>query len=1092
MTMTEWLRRIGLEDRYAALFREHALEPALLPDLTEDDLASIGVTLGDRKRILRAIAADRDSADTPAAPARAEERRQVTLMFADLVGSTAISAGRDPEELHEILQGFLKTCAQALDPFGGTVVKYMGDGLLACFGLPRAHEDDPRRALLAGLEMMAAVASLSDHTQETHGARLGLRIGIHTGPVVIGAIGSAALLEHSAIIGETPNIAARLQAEAGPNEIVASDVTRRLAGPRIQAKDLGFRALKGVPEPLRLHRITGWSDLGEDADAIDQLTPMVNRAEEIALLLKRSAEVESGATRFLCLEGEPGCGKSRLVQELRHRLADRMTAVSLPCSQYHRHTAFYPLLQQLTRGLQFSAEEGPALRLARLSAWVDALGLPRARVVPPIANMLGLAVPGQAPAPDARRERARFFDAMLDIGEALMASRPMLLVVEDAQWCDPSLAEFLALAATRFRERRMLMVLTCRTGDRPAFTPPDAEILTLGHLSETHSHDLARLAAGGRNLPEALVREIVQRSDGVPLYVEELTRSLIESGVLVLRGESYVSAGGGSTLAIPNSLQDSLMARLDRLTLGRDLVRLAAVFGRTVWHQSLAAASDLPPRDFDAALGEIQDAGILLTTRDEGQRAYTFRHALLQQTAYQSLVRPQRLALHRRVAKALDATRPELASKRPEALAIHLERAGDLPRAIALWGEAGRHAVANSANVEAIAHFRAGLALIRQLPPGPDRDSRELAELLSLGAAQLSVHGFAAPEVEDTYRSALRLTETAPASPAILPALWGLWGYYVVAARLAEAETVARDFLRRSRLADQSQTMCEAHYCLGVSQFYRGALADAEAELSAAVASFDPGQRPRYFQLFGVDLGTCALAYLGWVRALLGQAKAARDAARRASSTAETVGHRFSQCFALTFGAQTLLFLNDTTAARPVAEQAAALAEAQGYGQMAAQAMMQLGRCAERDGDPAATDRVIEGFRRYRATGAILASPYALAWIAEGEAARGDLAAADRALDGALSLSDTSGECYFDAEIFRLKANLHATGTTPETPRRTGERLQQAAAIARAQGALTLLRRVTADMQRLGHDPQPKPTSPATLPANRNPPPRWA
>lgn len=1090
MTMAEWLRRIGLEERYAALFRDHALEPALLPDLTEADLASIGVTLGDRKRILRAIATDRALAEAPVAPPTVEERRQVTLMFADLVGSTAISAGRDPEELHEILQGFLRTCAQALDPFGGTVVKYMGDGLMACFGLPRAHEDDPRRALLAGLEMMAAVASLSDHTEGTHGARLSLRIGIHTGPVVIGAIGSAAHLEHSAIIGETPNIAARLQAEAGPNEIVASDVTRRLAGPRIQARDLGFRALKGVPEPLRLHRILGWSDQGDAGDDLGQLPPMVNRTEEIALLQARAAEVEGGGARFVCLRGEPGCGKTRLVQELRLRLSDRVNTVALACSQYHRHTAFFPLLQQLTRGLHFSAEEGPALRLARLSAWVDALGLPRARIVPPVAKMLGLAVPGQTPAADARRERARFFDAMLDIGEALMARRPMLLVVEDAQWCDPSLAEFLALAATRFRDGRMFMLLTCRSDSQPAFAPPDTEFLPLGHLDEAHSRDLVRLATQGRSLPEPLVREIVQRSDGVPLYIEELTRSLIDSGALLLRGDRYVAAGTTTALAIPNSLQDSLMARLDRLTLGRDLVRLAAVFGRTVWHQSLAAASGLSARDFDAALGEILEAGILVATRDEGQRALTFRHALLQQTAYQSLVRPQRLALHRRVAEALEATRPELAAKRPEALAIHLERSGDLPRASALWGEAGRQSLAASATVEAIAHFRAGLVLIRQLPPGPDRDSRELAELLSLGAAQLSVHGFAAPEVEETYRSALRLTETAPASPAILPALWGLWGYYVVAARLAEAETVARDFLRRSRLAERAETMCEAHYCLGVTQFYRGALIDAEAELAAAVASFDPGQRSRYFQLFGVDLGTCAMAYQGWVRALLGQSGAARDAARQASSIAETVGHRFSQCFALTFEAQTLLFLQDTAAARPVAEQAARLAEAQGFGQMAGQAMMQLGRCDDRDGDPSGVDRVIEGFRRYRATGAILATPYACTWIAEGEAGRGDAAAAHRALDEALALSEATGECYFDAEILRLKANLPAP--SPETPRDTGAILDQAAAIARAQGAQTLLRRVTLDMQRLGHLPRPNAASLTSPPTRGTPPPRWA
>jgi predicted ATPase/class 3 adenylate cyclase len=1070
MTITEWLRRIGLEDRLGVMFRTHALEPDVLPDLTEADLVSIGVALGDRKRVMRAIAADRAAAATVSGTTQAEERRQVTLMFADLVGSTALSAGRDPEELHAILQGFLRTCADAIAPFGGTVVKYMGDGVLACFGLPHAHEDDPRRALLAGLEMMAAVASLNDHMRETYAVQLGLRIGVHTGPVVIGAIGSGAHLEPGAIIGETPNIAARLQAEANENEIIASDVTRRLAGPNVLAEDLGFRALKGVPNPVRLHRVLGWTDGDTWSDEIRAATPMVNRTQEIGTIMARAAEIEQGSARFICLYGDPGCGKSRLVQEVRHRLADDVNILMLTCSQYHQNTPFFPLLQQLTRGLHFTAEEGPALRLARLSAWIDGLALPRARILAPIAKALGLAVPGQTPALDARRERAQFLEAMLDIGEALMVRRPMLLVVEDAQWCDPSLAEFFALAANRYRGKRMLMVMTCRADTPPGFAPEGTERILLDHLDDAQSREIALHAAGGRTLPDALLRQIVQRSDGVPLYIEELTRSLIESGVLVARGSSYVQVGDAATLAIPNTLQDSLMARLDRLTLGRNLVRLAAVFGRTVWHQCLAVASGLSAHDLEAALGEILDAGILVQTRDEGQRAYAFRHALLQQTAYQSLVRPARLALHRRAAEALETVRPALSRLRPEALAIHVERSGNTERAIELWQNAGRSAVAASANIEAIAHFRASLDLIQQLPVGPERDSRELAVLLLLGAAQLSVHGFAAPAVEETYRAALALTGTAPASATILPALWGMWGFYVVAARLTEAEAIARDFLRRSRLETHAQTMSEAHYCLGVTQFYHGALEEADAELTSAVDSFDPAQRTRYLQLFGVDLGTCAMAYRGWVLALLGHNDAARTEARRASVGAEAEGHGFSQCFALTFEAQTLLFLNDTAAARPIAQQAADLAGSQGYGQMAAQAMMQLGRCDACEGDAQAVDRIIEGFRRYRATGAILAAPYALAWIAEGEGNRSNLAAARRALDEATALSAATGESYYDAEICRLKARFLAYGPEPDRSRQAMVWLRQAADIAGAQKAVSLLRPILDDQQRLGPD----------------------
>ena len=1036
-----WLAKLGLAEKYADIFVENAIDAEILPELTEQDLSSLGVVLGDRKRILRAVEDEiatrkRHEAKTPGAELsrlhhgdQVSERRQLTVMFCDLVGSTAISERLDAEDLRDVLQRFLAACDDAIRRYGGIVAKHMGDGLLAYFGHPKAHEDDPSRSLHAGLDILEAIQVLSREILKSHGIPLDVRIGAHTGQVVVGEMGSQGSLERDAIVGDTPNIAARLQRLANPGEIVISDATFRLAGTDFEYADLGAKRLKGIAIPVHVHRVVGRIEITATLPAAPlQAAPMIDRESELDLIFDRwqMARQGSGQVVFVC--GESGTGKTRLLQAFRERLiAGRPFIISLNCSPHHQNTALHPLLQQITRDVSLLKTDAPEEKLRKLNEWVGKLGLDPETIVPHLALVLQISTVGAAfktPDSDPKRLRAQLFEALLQIGSAIAARNPVVLLVENMQWCDPSLIEFLSLAVVRYGPERVLIVFALRADPPQALDCQNSVSIVLGNLNRQQSLAMILNTTGGKRLPDQVLEEILSRTDGVPLYIEELTKTLLESGALDFRGDQYVLTKPLGTIGIPASLQDSLMARLDRLERSRELARVAAVIGRSCAREQLVAVAEMSERDLNRGLGELVAAGILYLSEQGQDEVYEFKHSLMQKIAYQSLVKPHRIELHRRVSAVLDQHFPEIAETQPEILALHLEMAGDISKAIALWRRAGALAQKRSANIEAIVHFRNGLRLCQTLAEGEERTEAETTLLVSLGARLLAVNGFSAPEVEATYRRAHQLCEAAHDAPSLLPVLWGLWGFYVVGARLAEAARIAKEFLRRARDCNDSLALIAAHYCQGVTRFYRGDLAGAALDFGAALSGWSPEHQDRNAMLYGVDLGVVSHSYLSWVMALMGRPDEALMASEQAIALAKASENSFNLAFALLFAGQTRQFLGDFVAAEPLAVAGADVSAKNGFQQFLGQATLQLGRSMDRRGNLEGMESLRRGLDGYRATGAALAFPYAHAWLAEALADRHEIDAAFALVEATLARNRQTGAQYYDAALLLLQGDL--------------------------------------------------------------------
>ncbi len=732
-----WLDSIGL-GKYAEAFVENDLGLDVLSELSESDLKDLGLSMGDRKRLLKAIAAlqarPAESAgaapegvpvSTPLPPADAE-RRQLTVMFCDLVGSTALSERLDPEDLREVIHTYQECCAGVVARFGGFIARYMGDGLLVYFGYPQAHEDDAERAIRAGLGIVEAVGDLRPRDDLT----LQVRIGIATGLVVAGDMIGEGASEESAVLGETPNLASRLQALAEPHTVVIAPATHHLVGGLFEYKDLGSHDLKGLSTPVRAWRVVSETAAESRFDATHaaDITPLVGREEEIGLLLNRWHQAKDGDGQVILLSGQAGVGKSRIVRSFRERLEDELrNRVLYYCSPYHQNSAFYPVIDQLERGLRFGKEDGAAAKLDKLEAVLGELGLPVPEIAPLLASLLSLPAGDRYPPPPlgAEEMKKKILEALVTVFEAMASRDPMLMVVEDLHWVDASTLELLNLLIEQLRSARVVLVLTYR----PEFEPPwggHAHVtgLTLNRLSRRESATMIAKVAGGKAMPEEVLDEIVAKTDGVPLFVEELTKTVLESDLLEEAGDRYVLSGPLPPLAIPASLQDSLMARLDRLASVKEVAQLAATLGRRFSHELLAAVSPLKGEELDDALSQLLSAGLIYRHGLPPDVTYEFKHALVQDVAYQSLLKGNRLQFHQRILQALEERFPETAEAEPELLAHHAFRGEVWEKAVRYYRQAGSKAAGRSAHREAVAGFEHALAALAHLP-----ESREGAEL---------------------------------------------------------------------------------------------------------------------------------------------------------------------------------------------------------------------------------------------------------------------------------------------------------------------------------------------------------------------------
>jgi class 3 adenylate cyclase len=780
VTITEWLASLGWSE-YADRFAENGIDISVLPDLTDQDLKDIGVLLGHRRKMLRAInelagiSTGLTTLSRAAAPETNQghdaERRQVTVMFIDLVGSTALSARMDPEDLREVISAYQNCVTETVRRFDGFVAKYMGDGVLVYFGYPKAHEDDAERAVRAGLELIAAVTGLTTR------ASLQTRVGIATGLVVVGDLIGSGEAQERGIVGETPNLAARLQAIAEPDSVVIAESTRKQLGNLFELRDLGAMVLKGLAGPARAWAVLWRSSIESRFEALRSAgTPLVGRAEEFELLLRRWQQVGSGQGRVVVITGEPGIGKSRVTAALYgHLQLDPHARLRQFCSPHHRSTPLHPWIGQFERAAGLTRDDTAEEKFTKLEAVLAASNAPPDEIAL-IAALLSIPNVARYPLPELspQKRKEKTLTALLAHMERLAARKPVLVVYEDVHWIDPTTLELLALTIERVQHLPVLLVVTARPEFRSPW-PGYAHLtnVPLGRIGRDEGASLIAQMTGGKALPSEVLQQILARTDGVPLFIEELTKAVVESGVLTDAGDRYTLAGPFPALAIPTSLNASLLARLDRLAPVREVAQIGAALGRQFSHALISAVAPMPQPQLDDALAQLLHAELIFRRGTPPDAEYTFKHALVQDAAYGTLLRDRRHQLHGRIAATLEQQFPEIAETQPERLARHCAEAGLVEKAVGYCLKAGQQAVARGTMTEALAQLRKGLEILAGLPDGTARQDKELDLQIALGHALDTTKGLAALEAGEAYARARRLAEqlSRPAQLGLAPCM---------------------------------------------------------------------------------------------------------------------------------------------------------------------------------------------------------------------------------------------------------------------------------------------------------------------------------
>ena len=1083
MGIAAWLRELGLE-RYEQAFRENDITSTVLPELTDQDLKDLGVSLGHRRLLLKAIRALADdragqrpaesahAPDTPPEPVpRSEaERRQLTVLFCDLVGSTELSARLDPEDMGAVIRGYQQCCAEVVERWGGHVAKYMGDGVLAYFGWPQAHEDEAERAVRAGLALIDALAGV----ETPAGEPLAARVGIATGLVMVGELIGEGAAREEAVVGETPNLAARLQTLAAPGSVVISQVTRRLVGGLFDLADLGPVRGKGFAAPLIAWRVASESQTEGRFEARQTagLTPLVGRDEEIALLLRRWQQAKDGEGHVVLMSGEPGIGKSRLVRELRARLKDEPhIPLFYQCSPYHTTSPLHPLIEQLERAAGFARDDPPATRIDKLEALL-ARGTDRVdQAVPLIAALLGLSTEGRYPALDLtpQRQKQLTLAALVDQLEGLAAAQPVLLAYEDMHWSDPTTQELLGLTIERLHRLPVLLLITYR----PEFTPPwpaqpHVSALALSRLGRREGAALVERVVRDKALPDEVAAQIVAKTDGVPLFVEELTKTVLELGLLTDAGDHYELAGPLPPLALPSTLHDSLLARLDRLAPVKEIAQIGAALGREFSHALIAAVADRPEPELQAALDQLVAAELVYRRGAPPDVTYSFKHALVQDAAYQSLLRSRRQGLHAKIAAVIEVEQPTKTQQEPELLARHLTQAAQPERAIGYWRAAAQRASERSAYHEAGAHLRKSLELLSELPEAAARDGLELQLQISLGSALVVIHGFSSSAAEAVYVRARELAQKLDDQAQLFKSTWGLWLIHQTRVQVTIGRALAEELLIvAARGADVGQRL-EAHHAAWTTLLFVPDLVACRTHTRQGLALYDPEQHSEHKFLYGGhDAGVCGLHHRGVAEWLLGFPDQALEHAREALSLARALGHGPSLLMALNSNAYQHRCRGELAAARERSEEQVRLCvEQEMVPQHVAWGRIGRGWAIALAGDlESGLAGMREGLDQLEAMKVQFRRAHHLALFAEVCALAGRVDEGRLALEAALE----SAERWWLPEVHRLRGGL-ALAKAADRAEEAEQWFQRALAEARAQQARSLELRAASSLARLWRD----------------------
>ena len=973
-----------------------------------------------------------------------------------------------------MVRAYQETCTKVIARFEGHIAQYLGDGLLVYFGYPLAHEDDAQRAVRAGLGIVEAVGPLNTRLTREWGVHLAVRLGIHTGLVVVGEVGSGTRQEQLAL-GETPNLAARLQGLAAPNTLVVSAATIQLLGGFFTSQSLGTSLLKGLAQPIEVYQVLHESTARSRMEAVGRsgLTPLVGREQEVALLRERWAQVKDGLGQVVLLSGEAGIGKSRLVQVLTEQVAAEPLAwlTSCQCSPYHQHSALYPMIDLLEREvLRFEREESPPQKLRKLEGFLVQHGLLLAEVVPLFTALLSLPLPAvYAPVPVApAQQKQQTLHVLLTILLHMATQQPVLFVMEDLHWVDPTTLELLTLVVDQGPTARILTLFTFR----PDFTPPwtgrsHLSQVTLPRLTRHQAAAMIHPVAHGKALPPEVVAQIVAKTDGVPLFVEELTKMVLESGLLLEQAERYALTGPLPALAIPATLHDALMARLDRLATVKGLAQLGATLGREFAYALLQAVAPWDEETLHQGLHQLVVAEFLYQRGVPPQATYLFKHALIQDTAYQSLLKSTRQHYHQRIAGVLVDRFPETAASRPELVAHHYTEAGLTEQAIPYWQRAGQQARQRSANPEAVQHLTRGLALLTTLPETPARAQQELALQLALGPVFMATKGYAAPDVERTYARAQALCQQVGETPQLFPTLRGLCRFYRNRGMLPAARALGEQLYRLAQRDAEPTPLLEAYEALGDTLFYLGEYAAARTHLEQGSALIDPAVQRTLVLHHDAAPGVRCLALAAQTLWCLGYPAQAVRRCQEALTLAHELDHPQSRSSARHYAAFLYQRRRETPVVQVQADTILSLATAQGF-----PFHVGLGTCwrgwvlAVQGQVEAGLAQIQQGLAAFLALGQRNAWLQFLVLLAEAAGHAGQVNEGLRLLAEALTGFEESGRGDMLVEAYRLQGELLLRQTTPDAAQAEAC-FQRALAIARHQHAKSWELRAATSLSRL-------------------------
>jgi class 3 adenylate cyclase/predicted ATPase len=1083
-TISTWLASLGMSE-YAERFVENRIDISVLPDLTDQHLKDLGIALGDRLKILRAtrdlgnVSASAARPPTPAAtepaPRDHAERRQVTVIFADLVGSTALAARMDPEDLRTVIGVYHRCVAETVARFDGFVAKFMGDGVLIYFGYPKAHEDDAERAVRAGVALVDAVGSLAALEP------LQVRVGVATGLVVVGDLVGSGEAQERGIVGETPNLAARLQGIAKPDQVVIAGSTRRLVGNLFELQDLGSKALKGIAGQTQAWAALRPSSVASRFEAMHGggLTALVGREEELELLLRRWARAKAGEGQVVLLSGEAGIGKSRLTAALLESLAaEPHTRLRYFCSPQHTDSAFHPIIGQFERASGFAHTDTPLMKLDKFDALLAQTST-TARDMTLLAEMLSLSNDGRylalGLAPEQRRQKT--MEALGLQLEALTRTNPVLMVFEDAQWTDPTSLEVFGRTVDRIKNLRALLIVTYR----PEFEAPwigrqRVTALTLNRLGDQEASAMIDRVGGDKRLPPDIKQDIIARTDGIPLFVEEMTKAVLEGGSEA-EAQRTTGAVPSPALAVPASLHASLMARLDRLGPAKEVAQISAAIGREFSHALLAAAVHKPDAELGSALDRLIRAGLLFRQGVPPHATYLFKHALVQDAAYGTLLREPRRALHAQIADTLERRFAEIAETRPELLARHCTEAGLIERAAGLWGKAGQRSLTRSALIEATAQLNRALDHIATLPATPPLRREEIKLQVALANALMHTKGYAADETKASLEQARTLIERAeaigepPEDPLLLFAiLYGFWVANIVAFNGDVCRELAAQFLALAEKQGPTAPLMIGHRLIGGTLLFAGDIAESRAHFDQTMALYDPAEHRQLATRFGVDIGVATLAFRSQALWILGYPDAALADAEYALKAAREMGQAATLMQALHYAQWPHLWSGNYETANALRDELVALAEEKSSSSWKAYGMMNQGCVLTLTVKASSAAQMIaSGIAAARLTGSTIRIPMYLSYLARAHAQLGNFDEARRCLGEAIMLVATSKEKWCDADIHRIGGEIELMSPERDIAK-TEAHFERALAVARAQQAKSWELRAAMSMARLWRD----------------------